>query len=131
MPGRIGGGMPRMPFPLPPPTIPRLPGLDPPRGGEPSGRLFGSAAADRPCKATEPDPGLREIALDSGGGYFELHTADELGETFTHIADELHRQYLLGFTPGILDGRTHALQVRVRGEDLTVRARRSYPAVAK
>jgi hypothetical protein len=120
--------MPRWPFPFPPPTVPRLPGVDPPRGGEPTGR---TSSGEQPCKTTEPDPGLREVALDSGGGYFELKAADELGQTFTRIADELHRQYLLGFTPAVLDGRTHTLQVRVRGADLTVRARRSYVAVAK
>ncbi len=131
MPGRIGG-TPRMPFPIPypPPGVPRGPGFDPPRGGEPAGGRP-ATPADQPCRTTEPDPGLREVALDSGGGYFELQTADELGQTFTRVADELHRQYLLGFTPANLDGKTHTLDVRVRGADLTVRARRSYAAVSK
>ena len=84
----------------------------------------------QPCTATEPDPGLREVALDSGGGYFALHTTEALGETFARVADELHRQYLLGFTPVNLDGKLHTLEVRMRDPNLTVRARRTYMAVA-
>lgn len=133
MPGRIGGLPPRVPFPLPlpPPMIPRPPGIDPPRGGDPYGGRSSTARPEQPCSTTEPDPGLREVAIDSGGGYFQLRTTDEMSGTFARVADELHRQYLLGFTPATLDGRTHALEVRMREDTLTVRARRSYVAVAK
>jgi VWFA-related protein len=130
LPGRIGGGVPRLPLPLPPPTGPRLPGIDPPPRN-PFGGPAGPKDGEQPCKTTEPDPGLREVALDSGGGYFELQAAEELGQTFARVADELHRQYLLGFAPAALDGRTHNLEVRVRGADMTVRARRSYVAAAR
>ena len=113
-----------------PGTPRRPPIIDAPRGGDPSGRWPLSAPAS-PCTATEPDPGLRDVALDSGGGYFELHTTEALGETFARVADELHRQYLLGFTPANLDGRTHTLEVRMRDPSLTVRARKTYVAVSK
>lgn len=79
----------------------------------------------------EPDPGLRELAAESGGGYFELHATDDLGPTFARVADELHRQYLLGFAAPELDGKLHTIEVRVRQSDLTVRARRSYLAPKK
>src|SRR5262249_34424287 len=42
-----------------------------------------------------PDPWLRELARQTGGGYFELTDGDTLGPTFARVADELHRQYLL------------------------------------
>jgi hypothetical protein len=68
------------------------------------------------------------LADATGGGYFELlHTAD-LNTTFTRVADELHRQYVLGFSPAALDGRTHALDVRVKVEGMSARARKSYVA---
>jgi hypothetical protein len=71
------------------------------------------------------------LALDSGGGYFELDTTQHLASTFARVATELHQQYLLGFTPATLDGRLHALEVRVRKSGVTVRARKSYLAVVK
>ena len=136
-PGRIGGGgggAPRFPIPIlipPSPRMPRRPGIEDPPGGGPFGRPSAPVLADSPCKPTEPDPGLRELAFESGGGYFELRNTEALGQTFARVADELHHQYLLGFTPVNLDGRTHTLEVRMRDSSLTVRARRSYAAVAK
>jgi Ca-activated chloride channel family protein len=76
----------------------------------------------------KPDPGLEKLATASGGGYFELTATRDLSDTFARVADELHRQYLLGFVPQKLDGKTHSLEVRVRGEGLTARARKSYVA---
>jgi len=75
-----------------------------------------------------PDPGLRKIAAASGGGYFELTTTRDLATVFARVADELHRQYLLGFVPQKLDGKAHRLEVRVKGEGLVARARKSYVA---
>ena len=56
---------------------------------------------------TRPDRGLRRLAEETGGGYFELKKTDDLGPTFTRVAQELHSQYTLGFTPETLDGREH------------------------
>lgn len=77
---------------------------------------------------TRPDRGLRPLAQESGGGYFELTEAHELGPTFTRVADELHRQYVLGFSPEQLDGKVHKLEVRVKVDGMRVRARQSYLA---
>jgi Ca-activated chloride channel family protein len=77
---------------------------------------------------SRPDRGLRRIAEETGGGYFELDKTSELAPTFTRVAQELHSQYLLGFTPTALDGRVHELAVRVAQTGKTVRARRSYVA---
>jgi Ca-activated chloride channel family protein len=76
----------------------------------------------------EPDPGLRELAAETGGGYFELHEADTLGPTFERIANELHHQYLLGYTAPERDGKVHAIEVRVNKPGMIVRARKSYVA---
>jgi VWFA-related protein len=75
-----------------------------------------------------PDPGLQALAAASGGGYFELTRTADLASTFARVVDELHHQYLLGFTPQKLDGKSHVLEVHVKGDGLTVRARKSYVA---
>ena len=75
-----------------------------------------------------PDPGLGTVAVDSGGGYLELRSHDDLAAAFTRVMDELHHQYLLGFTPTIFDGRLHKIEVRMRPPNLTVRARQTYVA---
>ena len=51
-----------------------------------------------------------------------------LGETFTRVAQELHSQYVLGFSPETLDGRVHKLDVRVKKGGMTAQARKSYVA---
>ena len=75
-----------------------------------------------------PDRGLRRIADETGGGYFELKKTADLAPTFTRVAQELHSQYVLGFTPTLLDNEVHKLVVRVKQAGMTARARRSYVA---
>lgn len=77
---------------------------------------------------TRPDRGLRRLSDETGGGYYEFKKTEELGPAFTRVAQELHSQYLLGFTPGQLDGKVHKVQVNVDKPGLTARARRSYVA---
>jgi Ca-activated chloride channel family protein len=77
---------------------------------------------------TEPDSGLRKIADETGGGYFELKKTADLAPTFTRVAQELHAQYVMGFAPTQLDGRVHKLSVRIKKPGMTARARRSYLA---
>jgi VWFA-related protein len=77
---------------------------------------------------TRPDRSLRRLAEETGGGYFELKKTDELAPTFTRVAQELHSLYALAFAPTVLDGKEHKLEVRVRGQGMTARARKSYIA---
>lgn len=76
----------------------------------------------------KPDEGLEKIAAETGGGYFELATAEDLRETFSRVAEELHRQYALAFEPPKLDGKSHELEVRVKKPGMKARARKSYIA---
>jgi VWFA-related protein len=80
-------------------------------------------------QTTRPDRHLRQLAESTGGGYFELTRTADLNATFTRVADELHRQYVLGIDAQ-LDGTVHALDVRVKVPGMTVRARKSYLAMA-
>ena len=77
-------------------------------------------------RSSGPDPALPMLAGETGGGYFELTRAEDLASAFARVADELHRQYALGFEPAELDDTVHKLAVRVRQPGATVRARRSY-----
>jgi len=79
---------------------------------------------------TKPDRGLKKLAEETGGGYFELDQTADLAPTFTRVAQELHSQYLLGFTPEVLDGKVHKLEVRVKQPGMVGRARKSYVASA-
>jgi Ca-activated chloride channel family protein len=80
---------------------------------------------------SRPDRSLRRLAEETGGGYFELQKTAELAPTFTRVAQELHSQYTLGFTPAAFDNREHRLEVRMKGAGQTARARRSYIASAE
>ena len=79
---------------------------------------------------TRPDRKLRDLAEQTGGGYFELKESDDLNSTFTRVADELHRQYVLGFDVPVLDGTLHLLDVNVKVPGMTARARKNYVATA-
>jgi VWFA-related protein len=90
------------------------------------GRGYGGGGG-RP-QADKPDEGLPKIAAATGGGYFELTSTADLDATFTRVADELHHQYALGFTPAKLDGKMHSLNVTIAKDGLSARARKSYLA---
>jgi Ca-activated chloride channel family protein len=77
-----------------------------------------------------PDRGLKKLAEDTGGGFFELKKTADLGETFTRVAQELHSQYVLGFSPETLDGKVHKLEVRVKKGGMNARARKTYVAAS-
>jgi Ca-activated chloride channel family protein len=68
------------------------------------------------------------LARRTGGWYFELKPTDDIAATMQRVADELHRQYVLGFSPQTLDDKVHRIEVKVARRGLTVRARRSYIA---
>lgn len=88
------------------------------------GELFDNRRQRQP-PATEV---LRRLARQTGGGHFLLNQFDDVNATFTQVMQELHYQYVLGFTPELADGRIHEVRVRMKRPGLTVRARQSYRA---
>jgi Ca-activated chloride channel homolog len=98
------------------------------RGSSPFGGPRGGFGGNRVLNVERPDPGLPLIAAETGGGYFELTRAEDLASTFARVADELHRQYALGFEPPKLDGRMHKVEVRIGRPGMQARARKSYLA---
>src|SRR5471030_1824054 len=74
-----------------------------------------------------PDPEARQLASDTGGTLVVANRND-ISRKCGDFARWIRSGYLLGFSPQALDGRTHALSVRVRRPMATARYRRSYVA---
>jgi Ca-activated chloride channel homolog len=75
-----------------------------------------------------PTETLRRLAMQTGGGHFVLTERDDVNSTFTRVANELHHQYVLGFSLQKFDGKPHVLDVVVSRPGMMVRARKSYLA---
>lgn len=72
---------------------------------------------------------LRELTDDSGGRTEIVRSGRDLDPATANIADELSRQYYLGYSStGQKDGKWHAIRVEARDPALKVRARRGYIA---
>jgi len=72
---------------------------------------------------------LRDMTDDSGGRTEIVRYPRDLDPATASIADELSKQYYLGYTStGNKDGRWHAIRVEVRTGAYRVRARRGYTA---
>jgi VWFA-related protein len=126
-----------VPFPLPghrtPPRNPPIPGV-PPQTPQPPMAPIPEEPPDLGARSLK-DPvnldALHEITDDSGGRTELVRDPRDLDPTTVRIADELSKQYFLGYTsPGKQDGRWHSIRVEVRDHSLRVRARRGYMAAA-
>jgi Ca-activated chloride channel family protein len=70
---------------------------------------------------------LRQITDDTGGRTEIVRGFKGLDDATARIADELSKQYSLGYTSSVpRDGRWHPIRVTVRKGGLNVRARRGY-----
>lgn len=75
------------------------------------------------------DQYLNELAEKTAGRLYKANTTAQLAEAFGRIAEELRRQYTLGYYPqaaGVESGERHQIKVRVKRPNLAVRARDSY-----
>jgi Ca-activated chloride channel homolog len=71
---------------------------------------------------------MSNLAQKTGGRYFEIETLPDLKTAFGQVAEELRRQYTLGYYPKtkLEAGQRRQITVRVRLPNLVVRARDSY-----
>jgi VWFA-related protein len=77
-------------------------------------------------------PGLlADLVSVTGGGSVAISPQVDVNLTMSRLMDELHYQYLLGFTPEQLDGKVHELSVKVVDKTMRVRARKNYLASPK
>jgi Ca-activated chloride channel family protein len=73
---------------------------------------------------------LREITGPSGGYTEVIDSADDLGPATERIANELNKQYTLGYVPSRpADGGWREIRVRVKDRGYFTRARRGYYAI--
>jgi len=73
---------------------------------------------------------MEKIASQTGGRYFDTKKKQDLEEIYGLIADELHGQYLLTYTPDKEDndGGYHKVELKTKNGDLTVVTRAGYYA---
>ena len=70
---------------------------------------------------------LKEIARESGGRFFRGDTLVGLSSAFAQVADELRRQYSIGYYPPAgPPGQRRTIKVRVNQANLVVKARENY-----
>ena len=124
-------------FPQPPPRLPipfpfpvpgrRRPFQNSAQRWPPQGRggTWSSAPRDQRVNVMA----LRELTDDSGGRTEIVRSSRDLEPATASVADELSRQYYLGYPArGLKDGRWHTIRVDVRNQNYRVRARRGYVA---
>jgi Ca-activated chloride channel family protein len=70
------------------------------------------------------------LSEETGGGHSLTKKDEDLGQTFAKVVEELHHQYVIGFSPQTLDGQSHKLKVQAKPDGMKVRARKSYLATA-
>jgi len=78
---------------------------------------------------SSPGRDLKNLCAESGGTMPVLKNSAEWGQAFARIAEELHSQYAIGFSPQA-DRKVHKLDVKLKKPGLTARARKSYVAAA-
>ena len=73
---------------------------------------------------------MEKIATRTGGRYFEAKKKESLDDIYAQIAEELRGQYLLTYTPDVVDkeGGFHKIALKANKDGLTVVTREGYYA---
>jgi VWFA-related protein len=102
-------------------------GMGWPGGGYPgSGGGYPGRRGDEP--SVDGKKIMEQIATRTGGRYFDTKKKEDLGEIYGLIADELHGQYLLTYTPDKVDndGGYHKIVLKANNGEYTVTTREGY-----
>jgi len=119
---------PPIPFPFPPRGRGGRGGW-PPIGGGGGGSGGGWPRSRTPSDDRVNVVALRDMTDDSGGRTEIVRAARDLNPATENIADELSKQYYLGYPSSAKkDGRWHSIRVEVANGNYRVRARRGYVA---
>jgi VWFA-related protein len=97
-------------------------------GGYPGGGGRPRGGSNEP--AVDGKKIMEKIATRTGGRYFEAKKKDNLDEIYGQIAEELRGQYLLTYTPDMVDndGGFHKVALKASKDDLIVVTREGYYA---
>lgn len=92
---------------------------------------FGRHGGGRYPQEQRPDGKkiLDRLSKETGGRLFEISKKEPVNEIYNQIAEELHYQYELGYTPDRADlNGYHKIQLTMKKKDLEVQARDGYYA---
>jgi len=97
-------------------------------GGGHRGGGGGGRGSGYPGDYDRGDRYLHELADQTGARLFEADSTQNLSSAFANVAEELRRQYSIGYYPKRPPqaGQRRQIRVRVNQPDLAVRARDSY-----
>lgn len=98
-------------------------------GGYPGGGgHHGGGHSDEP--AVDGKKIMQQIAERTGGRFFEAKKRENLDEIYAQIAEELRGQYLLTYTPDVVDndGGYHKVALKAKKDDYSVLTRVGYYA---
>jgi VWFA-related protein len=107
-----------------------------PGSGGGGGGYPGGGGGRRGGGSSEPEVDgkkiMEKIATRTGGRFFEAKKKDNLEEIYGQIAEELRGQYLLTYTPDVVDkeGGFHKIALKANKDDLVVTTREGYYAPA-
>ena len=75
-----------------------------------------------------PDKYLQQLADKTGGRYFKAGDNNAIRQSFAGVAEELRRQYVIGYYPkqAAQSGQERKIKVKVNRKGVAVRARASY-----
>jgi Ca-activated chloride channel family protein len=112
-----------------PPVPIAFPGQKPIPATKPASQPSSSARRTSSSSERVNADALRAITDDSGGRTEMIVSPQDLDPATAGIADELSRQYFIGYISGApKDGRWHTIDVRLKRGSYTVRARRGFIA---
>ncbi|HKY41818.1 MAG TPA: VWA domain-containing protein [Pyrinomonadaceae bacterium] len=95
------------------------------------GGIFGGGRRSRGTARNDYDVAdqyLRELANSTGGRDYKADTLNNMSQAFANVAEELRRQYSIGYYPKRAPqaGQRRYIRVRARQPNLAVRTRDSY-----
>jgi VWFA-related protein len=99
-------------------------------GGYPGGGSGRRGGGGQSAPGVDGKKIMEKIATRTGGRFFEAKSKDKLDEIYAQIAEELRGQYLLTYTPDMVDkeGGFHKIALKANKDDLTVVTREGYYA---
>jgi Ca-activated chloride channel family protein len=97
------------------------------RDAEESGTIFYTLQYGESRRDPKPQQYLQQLAEKTGGRYFRGGDMNAIRQSFGEVAEELRRQYVLGYEPHEPErGGVRKIRVKVNRKQVAVRARRFY-----
>jgi hypothetical protein len=89
---------------------------------------MGAALYELKLPGAASDAGLGPLVKATGGRTIRVSHSTLIGERMVELMEDMRHAYLVGFSPSVLDGKTHSIQIKCRVPGTTVRSRTQYVA---